>query len=75
MNYGADATDRAAMNEIYAGGSFVTCELCHSPHGRSATKLCDRCWELDQRIRDDPQLSREVLTRLEAEKANQEATP
>ena len=38
----------------------VPCVLCGQP-GLSATKRCDRCWELETRIERDPVLAWRVL--------------
>lgn len=39
----------------------VPCELCEAPTPMTATKLCDRCWELYKRISANVELSRKIL--------------
>lgn len=42
-----------------------TCQLCaqHTVIGHG-TKLCDPCWELDKRVRANPELALTVLWQL-----------
>lgn len=39
----------------------VECELCGGPTAMTATKRCDGCWELERRIRMQPELARRIL--------------
>jgi hypothetical protein len=43
----------------------VPCELCSKPTQMLGTKRCDPCWELERRIRHDPELARRILEGLE----------
>lgn len=43
----------------------VRCELCGAHTPMTATKRCDRCWELETRIESDPVLARKILNRHE----------
>jgi hypothetical protein len=40
------------------------CELCGAPTPMLSTKRCDRCWELEHRIEQDPELALKILARL-----------
>jgi len=42
----------------------VPCRLCRTPTLMLGTKLCDRCWELETRIRQDPQLAQSILANI-----------
>lgn len=68
MSHSADKTDQAAMAEIYASSPRVDCQLCCISGALASTKLCDRCWELDSRIRQDPHLAEEILARIKKER-------
>lgn len=39
----------------------IPCELCGRPTLFLGTKRCDRCWELEMRIRNDPLLALKIL--------------
>jgi len=39
----------------------VPCKICATPTPMTFTKLCDRCWELDRRIRADLNLARKIV--------------
>lgn len=39
----------------------IPCRLCEKPTPMLGTKLCDRCWELETRIRNDPELALKIL--------------
>lgn len=42
----------------------VPCELCKAPTLMTATKRCDRCWELEKRIQNAPGLTLRILAKL-----------
>ncbi len=53
-----------SMTTGSAAGSLtrvVDCDLCGKPTKMTATKRCDRCWELERRVQDDPDIARKVL--------------
>ena len=39
----------------------VACGLCSTPTTKLGTKRCDRCWELETRIKADPTLAARIL--------------
>lgn len=41
----------------------VPCELCGVPTQMLGTKRCNRCWELENRIRDNPDIAEHILQR------------
>lgn len=43
----------------------VSCRLCGKLTPMLGTKLCDRCWELESRIKHNPELARKILEQLE----------
>ncbi len=42
----------------------VPCEICGQPTSMTGTKRCNRCWDLERRIRMDPSLAERIVTRL-----------
>lgn len=44
----------------------VPCKVCEQPTCSKGTQLCDRCWELDNRIRMDPEIARRLLAEHDA---------
>lgn len=50
------------------GRQIVPCELCGKPTPM-ATKRCDGCWELETRIKHQPELARKILDAVEAANA------
>ena len=44
--------------------NVVPCELCEMPTRMTGTKRCDRCYELESRIQQDPKLARKILDRI-----------
>lgn len=48
-----------------SSGQKIICTICGSM--MVDTTLCDRCWELERRIRSDPELARKILAILESE--------
>lgn len=51
------------------GSAFMPCELCGNLTSMSGTKRCDPCWELERLIHMDPDLARQILASLDAERA------
>lgn len=48
------------------GQELITCELCFAARTTMlSTKRCDRCWELETRIRTDLRLEKKIIARLE----------
>lgn len=43
----------------------VPCELCEEPTTNDGTERCDRCYELERRIKDDPGIAMQVIGNLE----------
>lgn len=43
----------------------VPCELCATPTPMIGTRRCDRCWELEHRIRHNLELARKILAALD----------
>lgn len=42
----------------------VSCDLCGAQTPMTATKRCERCWELETRIMCDPVLAERILGRV-----------
>jgi hypothetical protein len=42
----------------------VPCGICDAPTRMLGTKRCDRCWELECRIRCSPDIARQILDSL-----------
>jgi len=40
---------------------FIPCQICGEPTRMLGTKRCDRCWELETRVRMNPELARKIL--------------
>lgn len=47
----------------------VPCGLCGRATRMTGTKRCDRCYELERRIQDDPALARQILRTVSEKKA------
>ena len=45
----------------------VPCGLCGRPTSMLGTKRGDGCWELEMRIKNDRELARKILARLDFE--------
>jgi hypothetical protein len=43
---------------------MVNCKWCGTPTSAEFTKECDRCWELNWRIEDNPQVALQMLAQL-----------
>lgn len=43
----------------------VPCTYCQKPTLMLGTRLCDVHWELQRRIRSDPQVARQILGQIE----------
>lgn len=50
---------------------LITCRICNT-HLTTAlgTALCDSCWELETRIRSNPELAKKIIMEIELEKYN-----
>lgn len=61
-----DKPDVSAVTVIHGGPSrpTVCCRLCRALTPSTGTKLCDRCWELERRVKADPDLAWKILRRL-----------
>jgi len=55
------------MDTRYYDSETVPCKWCGEPTRMLGTKMCDRCWELDSRIRNDKALARKILKHYEGE--------
>lgn len=42
----------------------IPCRLCSMPTLMHGTQLCDRCWELESRIKMDPVIAGKILHEL-----------
>jgi len=67
MNTVPASTNPAGQLFNSFGEELVACDLCEALTTMTATKRCDRCWELEKRIRRDPELARKILKLMEAE--------
>jgi hypothetical protein len=47
------------------GVHYVRCEICGLPTRMTGTCRCDRCWELETRLRMDPALAVRILQGIE----------
>jgi len=55
------------VTRIRAMGSEIQttpCKICGLPTPYLETKLCNRCWQLQTRIRQDPEIARKILEGL-----------
>lgn len=43
--------------------AYVACGLCGDPTTKTATRRCDRCWELESRIKAAPDLARRIIAK------------
>lgn len=43
------------------------CRICGESTEMLGTRLCNRCWELERRIHNDPELAEKILNRLKEE--------
>lgn len=50
------------------------CRICGDQTPMLGTKLCDRCWELETRIRRDMELAEKILNRLKREKQHDDTS-
>jgi hypothetical protein len=51
----------------------VECELCGDQTNKTGTKRCDRCYELETRIQDNPQLAELILERVNIDRQIKES--
>lgn len=42
----------------------VPCKHCETPTPMTGTEMCNRCWELDTRIRHNPELAVSIIEDL-----------
>jgi len=49
------------FNGEYEMSETVDCELCGTQTDFIGTNLCDRCWELDHRVKADPEIAGRIL--------------
>lgn len=49
----------------YQDAKTIPCGLCWRPTVMLGTKRCDRCYELESRIKGDPALARKILARVD----------
>ncbi|MHC4621367.1 MAG: hypothetical protein ACYTEQ_26800 [Planctomycetota bacterium] len=47
------------------GQETTACKYCGKPTPMLGTKLCDGCWELETRIKANPELARKIMKDLE----------
>lgn len=47
------------------GEEVISCELCDNLTTMLGTKRCDRCWELESRIKQDLDLAKRIIRKLE----------
>lgn len=45
------------------------CDICGNQTSMTGTKMCDRCWELDRRIRNDFDLAVKIVEAVKEERA------
>jgi hypothetical protein len=45
----------------------IPCKWCGNPTREVRTMMCDGCWELDHRIRDEPELARRIFEHYHGE--------
>lgn len=62
------------MNEQSKEGN-VPCGICGTPTPMTATKRCDRCWELERGIHCRPDLAAAILAELRGGKSLQRFAP
>jgi len=53
-----------STQQSYASQPTVPCGICGLSTTVLRTRRCDRCWELESRIENDPRLACEILARL-----------
>jgi hypothetical protein len=51
-------------------GPTIQCEICKGPTTYTGTRRCNRCWELEMRIRAAPMLARQILESLNRKDKN-----
>lgn len=49
---------------MFKSDKTVKCRICKTPTPMLGSKLCDRCWELETRIKMDPEIARKILRSL-----------
>jgi hypothetical protein len=50
----------------------IPCRICRGDTAALETALCDRCLELEIRIRSDPELYKKIIMEIESEKWHKE---
>lgn len=56
------------MGDLTMNLPLVTCILCGDNTFMLGTKLCDRCWELNRRMRADPEIARKIQLAMDQER-------
>ena len=51
----------------YTPPPTTPCRICGESTEMLGTRLCNRCWELERRIHNDPELAEKILNRLKEE--------
>lgn len=57
------------MSELYR--ETIPCRLCGRPTPMTGTQLCDRCWELESRIRGDTELAKKIFEDIKDRKLHE----
>lgn len=61
---GWKAAEAHAKASAYDPTATVPCALCGTQTFMTGTRRCDRCYELESRIKRDPDLARQILGAL-----------
>jgi hypothetical protein len=59
--------DHAKEIRINEGEGTIPCGICGIATRMRTTKRCDRCWELETRIKASPDIARWILARISKE--------
>lgn len=57
-------TARLYYADLLRGSETTLCGLCGVKTDNLGTKRCDRCWEMETRIKSDPALARQILDNI-----------
>lgn len=47
---------------------LVPCQFCGTPTSKLGTQMCDNCWEIEHRVRDNPILGLRIIAAVLEEK-------